>query len=136
MLLSLLLGTVSINTILAPTELKLYYWWSPHGHTFDNPEPDPWKAYLFWLSPWRRMRDVDTTTIRLEGTIAPESTQLWLFNLIMIVSFDGYEVLGALLLKGGHMGPGQHVIYLEITGNMKDGTPFRGSASITLTIPN
>lgn len=81
------------------------------------------------------MKNINTETIRLEGNVAPEATKLWLFNLILIASFDGQAVRDALLLKAGHMAPGKQLIYLEISGQCKDGTPFKGTASIELTNP-
>jgi hypothetical protein len=130
---TLLLGTFAITTITAQTEKKLYYFWYPYSYALDQAPPEPWTAYVFGVQQ-KRVRDINPSTILLEGAFSPKSTKLILFNLIMIVTFHGYDVVQAIWFKNPHMAPGTYKVSLDITGFLKDGTPFRGSASISVTI--
>jgi hypothetical protein len=129
---SLLTGAFVITTITAQTEKKLYYFWYPYSYALDQAPAEPWNAYVFAVSG-ARVRDINTATIQLEGH-SPISTKLILWNLIMIVSFHGYDVVQVLGGKLPHMGPGNYKVYVDITGLLKNGTPFRGSASISVTV--
>jgi hypothetical protein len=130
---TLLLGTFASTTITAQTEKKLYYFWYPYSYALDQAPPDPWTAYVFGVQQ-KRVRDINPSTILLEGLYSPTSTKLILWNLIMIVTFHGYDVAQAIWIKLPHMGPGTYKVSLEITGLLKDGTPFRGSASVSVTV--
>jgi hypothetical protein len=86
----------------------------------------------------RKPGGINPSTILLEGLYAPESPPYYgWWGSMLIVPFDGYDVLEALWFKGGgyHMSPGQHCINLEITANLYDGTAVSGTGAITLTIP-
>jgi hypothetical protein len=135
LLATLLIGAFTINSIMAPTEKKLYYFWYPYKTSLDEAPPEPWNAYIWGVSSGR-VRDINPATMRLEGLYSPTSTKLILWNLIMIAYFHGYDVVQAIMVKLPHMGPGTYKVSLEITGNLKDGSPFRGSATITVTTPD
>jgi hypothetical protein len=131
---SLLTGAFVITTITAQTEKKLYYFWYPYSYCLDQAPAEPWNAYVFGVSG-ARVRDINKATIKLEGLYSPTSTKLILWNLIMIMSFSGYDVVEALGSKLPHLGPGNYRVYVDITGLLNNGTPFRGSASISVTVP-
>jgi hypothetical protein len=135
LLATLLIGAFAINTITAATEKKLSYFWYPYSYTLDQSPPEPWTAYVYSVSG-SRVRDINPSTIRLGGLYTATSTKLILFNLIMIVTFHGSDVVQALLVKLPHMGPGTYKVSLEITGSLNNGTPFRGSATISVTLPD
>lgn len=116
--------------------------WSPSRYTLDNPVSDPWIATLF--APANEMisaSDINASTIRLDGMYRPlgppNGPYLDFRDFKLVVPFDGYDVLMALLLTfpPGEITPGTHPIELEITGQTYSGTPFRSSSRIILYIP-
>ena len=135
LLATLLLGAVAINVISAK-DLKLKVKWRPPDYYLDNLPPDPWNAEIFFAPP-RDLSEINTATIKLEGLYEPESTPyISLRTSRLVVPFDGFDVLTALLLKVGHMVPGgEYHVDLEITGELNDGTPFAGSGAINLLVP-
>lgn len=135
LLASLLIGAIALTMVSAPTALKLKVKWKPVNFVLDNPPPDPWNAEIYF-APARPLDEIDTTTLRLEGTYAPESDPYpSAIKPRLVVPFDGYDVLEALLLKAGHMAPGEYRVWLEITGQLTDGTPFEGKGGINLLVP-
>ncbi len=134
LLTTLLLGAVAINVLSQPKELKLKVKWKPNEFTMDGYVPDPWIAEVFFAPP-RGFSDVDPSTILLEGMYTLQSDPYVTFSgRRLALPFNGYDVLMALLVKAPHMAPGTYEISLEITGNLYDGTPFRGSGSIDITM--
>lgn len=133
-LVSLMVGTVVLNAVSAWTWMSL--WWSPRSYELGTPMPDPWKAVIFGFSP--RARDIDPSTILLEGVYSPDpevEPYLSFWGLMLVVSFDGLDVVNALLIKGGHLSPGENIIYLEITGQTYGGKSFAESGRISLIAP-
>jgi len=135
LLTTLLLGAVAINVISAK-DLKLKVKWRPPDYYLDNLPPDPWNAEIFFAPP-RDPAEINTATIVLEGLYVPESTPyISAGTSRMVLPFNGIDVLTALLLKVGHMVPGQEYrVFLEITGELNDGTPFAGEGGINLIVP-
>ena len=135
LLITLVVGVVAI-TASAKHPAKLKVKWRPPSYILDNMPPDPWNAEVFFAPP-RDLDEINTTTILLEGLYTLESAPYPTESPSrLILPFDGYEVLAAVLLKAGHMMPGQEYrIYLEITGELNDGTPFAGEGGINLIIP-
>jgi len=133
---SLLIGAFAVTVLSAPPVLKLKVKWKPATYTLDSTAPDPWNAEIFFAPP-RPLSDVDITSLRLEGTIQPKSPPYLdpSKNGRIIVPFIGDDVVEALLSKLPHYTPGQFIIFLEISGRLKDGKPFKGSGPITLTLP-
>lgn len=107
----------------------------PKTYTLDTTPPQPWNAEI-WLTGGHKRHEIDTTTILLEGVY---TWKLPPYPAIhgprLIVPFDGNDVLAAALAKLPHLAPGTYRIPLEITGKLFDGTPFRGSDTIRLTVP-
>jgi hypothetical protein len=134
---ALLIGAFTINTILASTELKLNVYWLPSYYKLNKPIPHSWTALVFLSSSsHKHAPKIDPSTILLEGTYKPESTpRLILWGCLLIVSFDGHDVLEALMTKAEHFSPGIYHVSLEITAQTYDGTPCRGSGTITLVVP-
>jgi hypothetical protein len=134
---TLLIGAFTINTILASTELKLNVCWLPSYYKLNKPAPHSWIALVFLSSSsHKHAPKIDPSTILLEGTYEPESKPrpiLW--GCLLIVSFNGQDVLEALMTKAEHLSPGIYHVSLEITAETYDGTPCRGSSTITLTVP-
>lgn len=139
---TLLIGTFVINMVGSEQALKLKVRWRPCTYTIRKytqespPLPDPWKA-IVCLRTWppRRATEIDPRTILLEGKYRPESAPYPILRRLMLVlPFDGYDVLKALMTKVPHLAPGQYRICLVITGRLYDGTPFRGSGTITLKV--
>lgn len=131
---TLLIGAFAINVILAPTELKLKVKWKPVEYTMDAP-PDPWWAELSAsrINP----DDIVVSTILLEGrhSIRPTPAPYITATDRLAVPFYGDDVLDELLAKAPHLAPGEYRINLEITGQLDDGTPLRGSGGITILVP-
>jgi len=135
LLTTLLLGAVAINVILAPAEIKLKVKWKPVEYLMDSPSPpDPWWAEL--SAPRINPDDIVTSTILLEGlySIRPTPPPYMTLTGRLAVPFYGGDVLTALLAKAPHLAPGEYRINLEITGQLDDGTPLRGSGGITLWV--
>jgi len=133
-LIALLIGAFAVQVSSAPAVLKLTVWWRPKTYLMWNPTPDPWRAVVgFRVWPHRNATDIDPSTILLEGKYRPESAPSPIFGgLLLVVPFDGMDVLEALMTKVPHMTPGQYLVELEITGRLYDRTPFRGSGVISL----
>jgi len=133
---SLLLGAYTFNALSAPPYLKLKTKWKPAMFLLNGPAPDPWKVEIYFAPP-RPVTDIDINSLRLEANIMwEEANPPYLHPLKdrLVVNYHGDDVLYAILLKMTHTGPGQYEIFLEITGNLNDGTPFRGQGSITVVI--
>ena len=142
LLATMVLG-VFVTGVFSPApkaKAKAYFY--PRTHTVDNPVPQPWIVDLHF-SPPRTVDEIDASTIRLEGLYSPSSEP---YNhprkkSRVVVPFDGNDVLEAAILKLVHMGPlvpGSHLVFLEITGQLKDGTPFSTGMSgcIVLFVPD
>jgi len=134
LLAGILVGAVAIMGSSAK-ELKLKVKWTPRNYAISSPVPNPWNAELYFAPP-RPLDDIDPTTILLEGMYAPISDPYPSTHTArLIVPFDGYDVLMLVLLKAGHVTPGEYRVYLEITGQLDDGTPFAGEGGINLIVP-
>jgi len=132
---TLLLGAYAINTIMAPAEIKLKVKWKPVEYILgENLPPDPWWAEL--SAPRINPDDIVTSTILLEGIYSPRPTPPPYITITgrLAVPFYGGNVLDALMVKAPHLAPGEYRISLEITGELDDGTPLRGSGGITILV--
>lgn len=136
--LTILITILGANVILALSqgdEVKANVAWDPKSYSADEPFPHPWNAEI-WLTGGHKRDEIDTTTILLEGTYTPiGAPYAAVHGPRLIVPFLGSDVYEALLSKLPHTEPGKHRIGLEITGELLDGTPFRGTGYIHLTIP-
>lgn len=136
---SLVLGIFVVEVLSAPKKARVKAWFYPRTYTLDTPVPQPWNVDLKFAPP-RTVDEIDTSTIRLEGRYSP-SAEPYDHPRVrprVVVPFDGYDVLEAAILKSGHMTPGTHLVFLEITGLLKDGTPFSSGSSgcIVLFVPD
>lgn len=134
-LLATLVLSIFVIEVFSPPKVKAKARFYPRTHTLDGP-PTTWNAHLSF-SPPRSVDEIDTSTIRLEGVYSPsaEPYDLPKKGKRVVVPFDGYDVLTAALLKAGHMAPGSaNLIFLEITGQLKDGRPFRTGMSGCIVI--
>jgi hypothetical protein len=126
---------VFVIEVYSPRAARVKAWFYPRTHTLDNPPPQPWNVDLKF-SPPRTVDEIDTSTILLEGRYSP-SAEPYNHPRVrsrVVVPFDGYDVLEAAILKTGHMTPGSHTVFLEITGQLKDGTPFNTGGSGVIVI--
>lgn len=84
-----------------------------------------------------RVVEIDTTTVRLEGTLPPipDSNSTGDKPPEYRCDFDGYSVRDVIWLKIYHVGmepnpQGNYVVDLTITGKLYDDTPFTGTGHI------
>lgn len=138
---SLLLGAFALNAFSAPPRLRVKAYFKPNTYDTSNPVPQPWNVWLHFASSSVNASQIDESSILLEGLYSPMSAPYDLPNRQgswVAVPFNGYDVLEAALTKIGHMVPGQgYLVFLEVTGQTKDGTPFAtgGSGCIWVTDP-
>jgi len=134
LLASLLIGAIAVTVLSAPQVLKLKPKWKPNHYVLSTSVPDPWNAEVLF-APVRPLDDINASTIRLEGEYQPSGTPYMTpIRPRLVIPFFGGDVLEAMLRKAGHLSIGEYNINLEITGNLNDGTPFRGSKGIILII--
>jgi len=130
-----MLGASTFLVLSQGTEVKANVAWEPKSYTLDTSTPDPWYAEI-WLTGGHKREEINVTTIQLEGEFAPSAMPYPAeHGPRLIAPFDGETVKMLLLQKTVHMAPGRYRIPLEITGLLKDGTPFRGTGYIRLIIP-
>ena len=141
LLVALVTGALLINVLWAPKTLKLKVKWKPVDYVLDNPIPDPWNAEI-WLIGDYDIDEIDPTSLVLEGMYEPVSDPYEAEDRPrLVVPFDGYDVLYAVLLKAGHLAPGgEYRVWLEMTGEAVDKktqqrTPFEGKGGISLIVP-
>ena len=135
LLASLLIGAFAFTAFAPKPELKLKVKWKPAAYTTDSWAPDPWIAEIFFAPP-RPVETINPSTILLEGIYSPSAPPYHSPSKERLeVPFNGWDVVAALYTKAPHMNPGNYLVWLEITGNLNDGTLFRGSGCINMTIP-
>ena len=135
-LLSLLvLGVFAVEVFSPPPRAKAKGWFYPRTRVEGTPVPQPWNVELKF-SPPRGVSEINTATILLEGLFSPSAEPYNHPRVTsrIVVPFDGYDVLWAAQLKVGHMTPGSHLVYLEITGELTDGTPFTTGMSSVIVL--
>jgi len=130
-----MLGASTVLVLSRGTEIKANVAWDPKSYTLDTVIPNPWNAEI-WLTGGHKREEIDIATIQLEGSFAPSATPYPAkHGPRLIIPFDGETVKMLLLQKIAHTAPGKYRIPLEITGLLKDGTPFHGTGHIRLIIP-
>ena len=140
LLVALVTGALLINVLWAPKTLKIKVKWKPVDYVLDNPLPDPWNAEI-WLVGDYNIDEIDPTSLELEGKYEPVYEPYEAEDRPrLVVPFDGHDVLEAVLLKAGHLAPGEYRVWLEITGEHVDKktqqiTPFEGKGGISLIVP-
>jgi len=135
LLASLLIGAITITVLSAPSkELKLKVKWTPRIYVYLGSVADPWNAEVYFAPP-RPFDDINASTIRLEGTYEPvDDPYVSEHTSRLVIPFYGGDVVAALLDNGGHLTPGEYRIYLEITGELYDKTPFSGKGGLNLIV--
>jgi hypothetical protein len=130
---TLLLGAFALNAFSAPPRLRAKAYWKPNTYDTANPPPNPWNVWLHFASSSVNASQLDASSILLEGIYHPILAPYDLPNKSgswVVVPFDGYDVLTAAITKAGHMTPGgRYLVFLEVTGTLKDGTPFSTGSS-------
>lgn len=137
LLASLLIGAIAITVLSAPPkELKLKVKWTPRNYVYLGSVSDPWNAEVSFAPP-RTFDDINASTIRLENFYEPtDDPYVSERTARLIIPFYGGDVVAALLSKAGHLTPGEYRIYLEIRGELDDGTPFSGEGGLNLIVPD
>jgi len=87
------------------------------------------------------VKDIDPSTILLEGSLPPTSTSTFLIPGALVAEFDGEMVVNIIWGKIYHMGglPPSDKVWLTVTGNLYEsvgGTPFSATGYIKVTVPN
>ena len=78
----------------------------------------------------QRVFEINTSTVRLEGTVPATNNYTNPLPPEYICDFDGKSVCNIMWLKITHMPynpQGNYVVDLTITGKLYDGTPFTGT---------
>jgi len=131
LLASLVLGLYIVGVYSPPPRARVKGRFYPRTWS-EGPVPQPWNVEL-GFAPKRGVDEIATSTILLEGLYSPSSEPYDRKNRV-VVPFDGYDVLAAAILKAGHLTPGSHLIFLTITGELKDGTPFSTGMSSVIVL--
>lgn len=140
---SVMLGIFAVEMGSAGKTARVKGFSYPRTYTLDHSVPQPWNIDLKFAPP-RGVDEINTSTILLEGLYSPLVKGPYNHpkkRSRVVVPFDGYDVLAVAIAKLSHMGPivsGSHLVTLEITGLLKDGTPFStgGSCVIVLFVPD
>lgn len=104
------------------------------------PDPSVVKGKIrFPSNASETVKDINASTILLEGSLPPDTT--YLIPGALVGEFDGTGVVNILWGKITHMGalPANRKVYITITGKLKDtagGTPFSAEGYIKVELPN
>jgi hypothetical protein len=133
LLATMVLGIFVSQVFSAPPRLRAKAYFKPNTYDTANPPPNPWNVWLHFASSSVDASQLDASSILLEGIYHPISAPYDLASKSgswIVVPFDGYDVLTAAITKAGHMTPGQsYMVFLEVTGQTNDGTPFSTGSS-------
>ena len=145
LMVSLVLGTVKVLSY-SPVTVQARIYFMPWYYHVGSRVPDPWIVAIELKEHHVASKEIDPETILLEGIYAPgylkdQNRYHYPYKLffILVVPFDGHDVLDAALAKLGHMAiePGNHeaYVYLKISGRLLPqygSTAFEGSGKVTL----
>ena len=136
---TLVLGIFAVEVLSGPKKARVKGWFYPRTYTLGTPLPDTWDVWLKFAPP-RSVDEIDTETIRLEDRYEPCKPYPYDLKNRVVVPFKAKDVLRAAIEKLVHDGfllPGSYLVYLEVTGLLKDGTPFSTGMSsvIVLYVP-
>jgi len=92
-----------------------------------------WITAYIGLPEGYNVSNIDPSTIRLEGLFSPERSNIE--GEALMVKFDAPSVTNYVLGQLYHMGLKRTSIELRVTGQLKDGTHFSGSDTITAMNP-
>jgi len=112
----------------------------PNNIDLSLPDPRVVKGTIRFASDDpNSVRDINASTIWLEGSLPPDATYLIPGGLTC--EFDGTGVVNILWGKITHIGalPSNRKVYITITGKLKDtagGTPFSAEGYIKVEVPN
>ena len=112
----------------------------PDRIDLDLPDPSVVKAIIrFESSQHENPRDINASTVLLEGSLPPDNTYFAPGSLV--AEFDGTGVVNILWGKITHIGAlaPPYKISLTITGNLVDtagGKPFSAEGAIKIVVPH
>ena len=136
-LLAVLIGMV-IFSPGAAEEITGTIIWDPYKIDLSLPAPGVVTAPIrFQSGASYTVKDINVSTLLLEGSIPPDNT--YLIPGALVAEFDGEMVVSILWAKIYHMGTlaPPYKIYLTITGNLKDsagGTSFSATGDVKITV--
>ena len=139
-LIFIVLTSFAVLTIQSAPTLTLQGFIYPYKVNLEEPAPS--KFYVFMWFKWGsggRVRDIDPSTLRIEGTVAPLPGSAWNFWFLAGFAVDGAELVDVIWILVYHMGipPGAYEpVPLTITGQLYDGTPFEGTFTVKVYHPN
>jgi hypothetical protein len=138
LLATLMIGAFVLNAYSGPPRLRAKAYWKPNTYDTTNLPPDTWNVWLHFASSSVDASQLDASSILLEGLYSPISAPYDLPNKQgswIVVPFNGYDVLAAAITKAGHMTVGEsYLVFLEVTGQTIDGTPFNTGSSGAIVI--
>lgn len=123
------MGTGTILACSSGTKVTASVLWKPMFYSMKNPPPNPWIAIIGLKGEHNAAKEIDPSTILLEGIYSPSGPAYRYYDQRLAVPFSGNDVRTALLAELGHYGSFNRVS-LKITGKLYDGTPFSGSGWI------
>lgn len=106
-----------------------------------NPEEIVTVTIRFGSPYSEEVLNIDPDTVLLEGSLGLLSSDTGTKPPEFIGNFDGYMVRDILWAKVYHMGAtephphGKYMVFLTITGELYDETPFTGTGHIKVTVP-
>jgi len=118
--------------------VKAHVWIQPQRLTIDGhecPHLDEWITAFIQLPKKYRVRDIEPASITLQvnGGEVPASNHYAAHGGIIVAKFDRTEVTCLLNTMVGHMMPQpMQRVTLVITGNLCDGSVFRGEDTINV----
>jgi hypothetical protein len=132
LLAALIVGTFTIVTLQVNADLgaAIFFW--PSYYKVGCTPSNPWYAWITLRSRHNAVKEIDQSTILLEGLYSPTGPGKSLGTTLM-VPFKGYDVQSAILSKISHMNPASYYkVSLTITGETYSGITFSGSGVIFL----
>jgi hypothetical protein len=128
------------GTVFSPVGAEIIYGsakFDPRRIDLSLPPPSVVKATIRFDDPYS-VKDINTSTILLEGSLPPFNTYLIPGGLV--AEFDGEMVVNIIWAKIYHIGELKppYKVWLIITGNLKDeagGTPFEAKGYIKIEVP-
>jgi hypothetical protein len=122
----------SVLTSQACERKKAFVEFYPDRYVVGETPPDTWLAYIslgFWHS-----QQINTSSILLEGVLAPENTSNFWF--VCIAYFNGTAVASILVAQLSHVALGWFSVSLTVSGKLIDGRPFYGIGIIKVVVPS
>jgi hypothetical protein len=135
LLAALLVGAFAIVTLQASADVgaTIFFW--PSYYEVGSTPRNPWYAWITLRSGHNAVKEIDQSTILLQGLYSPSGPGKP-FRTTLMAPFNGYDVQAAILFAISHMTPGTcYKVSLTITGKTYSGAAFSGSGVIFVIVP-